>query len=435
MPSNYKPIGDYIQKLKVRNSEDRYSDLLGINIDKFFMPSVANVVGTNLSRYLVVKPGQFACNRMHVGRDYRIPVALSENKEPFIVSPAYDVFEIKDASILLPEYLMMWFRRAEFDRNAWFYTDADVRGGLAWDAFCSIELPVPSIEKQREIVREYNVVKNRIKLNEKINQKLEETAQALYKHWFVDFEFPITEGNCPELVSGSPELIGKPYKSSGGQMVYNEELDKEIPEGWIASSIDEICDIEDGDRGKNYPKKEEFLDDGYCLFLNAGNVTKSGFDFSNNSFVTKEKDELLRKGKLKRKDVVMTTRGTVGNIGYYNDKLDFENVRINSGMVILRNPKISIFLYTKMKSAEMKDLIINHLSGSAQPQLPITDIKRMKFPIPGKQNNLTENFNLKVTPLQNSIDDKNLQIGYLNQLQDLLLSRMGRIKRERILIN
>ncbi len=417
MQSNYRPIGDYIQKLKVRNSEIRYSELLGINIDKFFMPSVANIVGTNLSRYLVVKPGQFACNRMHVGRDYRIPVALSENEKPFIVSPAYDVFEIKDTSILLPEYLMMWFRRTEFDRNAWFYTDADVRGGLAWDAFCSIELPIPSIEKQREIVKEYNVVNNRIKLNKEINQKLEEIAQALYKHWFVDFEFPNKEG--------------KPYKSSGGKMIYNEELDKEIPEGWIASSIDEICDIEDGDRGKNYPKKEEFSDDGYCLFLNAGNVTKSGFDFSNNSFVNKEKDELLRKGKLKRKDVVMTTRGTVGNIGYYNDNLDFENVRINSGMVILRNPKISFFLYTKMKSAEMKDLIMNHLSGSAQPQLPITDIKRMKFPMPGKQNNLTENFNSKVTPLQNSIDGKNLQIRYLNQLKNLLLSRMASVEEKK----
>jgi len=421
MQSNYKPIGDYIQKLKVRNSEDRYSELLGINIDKFFMPSVANVVGTNLSRYLIVRPGQFACNRMHVGRDYRIPIALSENEEPFIISPAYDVFEIKDTSILLPEYLMMWFSRAEFDRNAWFYTDADVRGGLAWDAFCSIELPVPSIEKQREIVREYNVIKNRIELNKQLNQKLEETAQALYRHWFVDFEFPNKEG--------------KPYKSSGGKLVYNDELDKEIPERWIASSIDEICDIEDGDRGKNYPKKEEFSDYGYCLFLNAGNVTKSGFDFSNNSFVTKEKDELLRKGKLKRKDVVMTTRGTVGNIAYYNDKLDFENVRINSGMVILRNPRISFFLYTTMKSAQMKDLIINHLSGSAQPQLPITDIKRMEFPLPAKQNNLIKNFNSKVTPLQNSIDLKNLQIRYLNQLQELLLSRMARVEEEKSVTN
>ncbi|MBO2545287.1 MULTISPECIES: restriction endonuclease subunit S [unclassified Salegentibacter] len=418
MPSNYRPIGDYIQLVDERNKELKVTTLLGLSISKEFIPSVANTVGTNMRNYKIIRENQFACSIMQVRRDGKMPVALLEDIEEAIISQAYPVFEIIDTEVLLPQYLMMWFSRSEFDRQATFHAVGGVRGSLEWEDFLAFELPVPSIEKQREIVKEYNVVKNRIKLNEEINQKLEETAQALYKHWFVDFEFPNKKG--------------KPYKSSGGEMVYNEELDKEIPEGWIAGSIDEICDIEDGDRGKNYPKKEEFSNDGYCLFLNAGNVTKSGFDFSNNSFVTKEKDELLRKGKLKRKDVVMTTRGTVGNIGYYNDKLDFENVRINSGMVILRNPRISFFLYTKMKSAEMKDLIINHLSGSAQPQLPITDIKRMKFPMPGNQNNLTENFNSKVTPLQNSIDDKNLQIRYLNQLQNLLLSRIARVKQEKI---
>ena len=108
------------------------------------MPSVANVVGTDLSKYKVVKKNQFACNRMHVGRDNRIPIALSDRDEPFMVSPAYDVFKIKDTSILHPDYLMMWFSRKEYDRNAWFYTDADVRGGLAWDAFCAMKFPLPS---------------------------------------------------------------------------------------------------------------------------------------------------------------------------------------------------------------------------------------------------------------------------------------------------
>ena len=420
MQSNYKPIGDYIQLVDERNKELKVTTLLGLSISKEFIPSVANTVGTNMRNYKIIRKNQFACSIMQVRRDGKMPVALLEDIEEAIISQAYPVFEIIDTEVLLPQYLMMWFSRTEFDRQATFHAVGGVRGSLEWEDFLAFELPFPSIEKQREIVREYNLIKNRIKLNEEINQKLEESAQALYKHWFVNFDFPNEDG--------------KPYKSFGGKMVYNEELDKEIPEGWIAGRIDEICDIEDGDRGKNYPKKEEFSDDGYCLFLNAGNVTKSGFDFSNNSFVTKEKDELMRKGKLKRRDVVMTTRGTVGNIGYYNDKLDFENVRINSGMVILRNPNISFFLYTKMKSAEMKDLIINYLSGSAQPQLPITDIKRMEFPLPGKQSTLIENFNSKVSPLQNSIDDKNLQIRYLNQLQDLLLSRMARVEGEKEIV-
>lgn len=121
MRSNYKRLGDYITEVKTKNTDLAAKSLLGINIDKFFMPSVANIIGTDLSVYRVVKKGQFACNRMHVGRDYRIPIALSNSEEPFMVSPAYDVFEIKDTTKLLPEYLMMWFSRKEYDRNAWFY--------------------------------------------------------------------------------------------------------------------------------------------------------------------------------------------------------------------------------------------------------------------------------------------------------------------------
>jgi type I restriction enzyme S subunit len=186
MRSGYKKLGDFIKPVKVKNKELKYSKLLGINIDKYFMPSVANVVGTNMARYKIICPGQFACNRMHVGRDYRIPIALSREVDPFIISPAYDVFEITKPNELDAEYLMMWFSRKEFDRNAWYYTDADVRGGLPWDAFCNLELPVPSIAKQREVVAEYNSVVNRIKLNEQISQKLEETAQAIYRRWFVE---------------------------------------------------------------------------------------------------------------------------------------------------------------------------------------------------------------------------------------------------------
>lgn len=186
MKSNYKRIGDHIREIKAKNSDLTVTELLGINIDKFFMPSVANVIGTDLTNYKVVNKGQFACNRMHVGRDYRIPIAVSRSSMPFIVSPAYDVFEIEDSRILDSDYLMMWFSRKEFDRNAWFFTDADVRGGLPWKSFCDLELPIPHIDKQREIVKEYNSIINRIKLNEQLIQKLEETAQSIYKEWFVN---------------------------------------------------------------------------------------------------------------------------------------------------------------------------------------------------------------------------------------------------------
>jgi len=219
MTSIYRRLGDYINPVKFRNSDLKAKDLLGININKHFMPSVANIVGTDLSNYKLLQKNQFACNRMHVGRDYRIPIAVSESDESFMVSPAYDVFEIKKPIELLPEYLMMWFERSEFDRNAWFYTDADVRGGLAWNAFEDMKLPIPHIDKQREIVKEYNTIQNRIDLNQQLIQKLEETAQAIYREWFV------------------------------------EGVDLEnLPEGWVTGKLSDLIEIK---YGKAYSHLEE----------------------------------------------------------------------------------------------------------------------------------------------------------------------------------
>ena len=127
---NYQRLGDYIREVDVRNRELKVTKPRGINIDKHFMPSVANVIGTDLSTYKLVSKKQFACNLMHVGRDEKIPMAMQTDDNLIIVSPAYFVFEISQTEALLPEYLMMWFSRPEFDRNAWFYTDADVRGGM-----------------------------------------------------------------------------------------------------------------------------------------------------------------------------------------------------------------------------------------------------------------------------------------------------------------
>ena len=244
MKSNYKRIGDYIRLVKVKNTDDKLKLLLGININKYFMPSVANVVETNLSKYKVVRPYQFACNRMHVGRDYRLPIALSKFDYDFIISPAYDVFEIIDETLLLPEYLMMWFSRPEFDRNSWFFTDTDVRGKLGWDSFCDMQLPIPDIAKQKAIVKEHNTIANRIKLNEKLNQKLEETAQAIYKEWFVDFNFPMTTEQAEAL--GKPELEGKPYKANGGEMVWNEELGSDIPLEWGVEPFTKVVNLKGG---------------------------------------------------------------------------------------------------------------------------------------------------------------------------------------------
>ena len=189
MKSNYDVLGNHIRLIDTRNTDLVTEQVLGINIDKFFMPSVANVIGTDLSKYKLITKGKFACNPMHVGRDERLPVALYTEDTPAIVSPAYFMFEIVDSSVLNEEYLMMWFRRPEFDRLCWLRTDGSVRGGITWDDICRIEIPVPPMDEQMEIVSSYRAITDRIALKKQINDNLEATAQAYFDKLFInDFE-------------------------------------------------------------------------------------------------------------------------------------------------------------------------------------------------------------------------------------------------------
>ena len=184
MHKGYEPLGNHIQLVDDRNREEITDRVLGINIDKFFMPSVANVIGTDLSKYKLLKKGYFACNPMHVGRDERLPIALFNEDEPGIVSPAYFMFELVDTGKLNAEYLMMWFRRPEFDRQCWLRTDGSVRGGITWDDICRMEVPVPPMEEQLEIVKAYKIIEERIELKKKINDNLDAIAQTVYQQMF-----------------------------------------------------------------------------------------------------------------------------------------------------------------------------------------------------------------------------------------------------------
>lgn len=381
MKSNYKRIGEYIRPIKVKNIDSSDKSLLGININKYFMPSVANVVGTDLSRYKIVKKGQFSCNRMHVGRDKRLPVALSNQEDDFIVSPAYDVFEIFDKNILLPEYLMMWFSRKEFDRNAWFYTDADVRGGLHWDAFCNMKLPVPDIEKQKAIVNEYNTIVNRIKLNEQLNQKLEETAQAIYKQWFVDFEFP--------------DENGKPYKSTGGDMVWNEELGNEIPKGWNSCEIIELFELQ---RGFDLPIQKRVKGD--IPIYAANGLT----DFHNES-------------KVKGPAIVTGRSGTIGNVFYVSK----DCWPLNTTLWIKSfNLATQIYAYFILKNTELKGF---H-SGSAVPTLNRNDIHALTTIRPHRD--LIEKFEEQQNKAFSHVDVIVKEVEKLIFLKDILLSKIAK---------
>lgn len=415
MKSNYKRIGDYIQLVDQRNINLQVDKLLGLSISKEYIPSVANIIGTDMENYKIIRRNQFACSTMQVRRDRKMPVALLTDFDEAIVSAAYPVFEVANIDVLLPEYLMMWFRRSEFDREACFYAVGGVRGSIEWEDFCNMQLPIPTIEKQREIVKEYNVIVNRIKLNNQLIQKLEETAQAIYKQWFVDFEFP--------------DENGLPYKSNGGEMSFNTILGKEIPRGWVNGTLNEIANIIDGDRGINYPSLEDMFESGFCLFLNAGNVTKMGFNFTEKAFITKEKDMSLRKGKLARNDVVITSRGTVGNVAYYSDAIIYNNIRINSGMVILREKDFAenaILIYSMLRNSDMKILIDNYLSGSAQQQLPIKDLIKIPILIPNKD--IIFCFSKIGNKFQKHIDTLNIQKVLLSECKDILLSKLATVE-------
>ena len=229
---SYKKLGDYIEIIDKRNRNLSEFPLLGVSVQKKFIPSIANIVGTDMSKYKIIEKNQFTYIADTSRRGDKIGVALLKQCEKALVSQAYTTFKIKDFDKLSPDYLMMWFSRPEFDRFAGYHSIGSVSEVFDWEDMCEVELPIPSIEKQRDLVAQYQAISNKIQVNEQICEKLEATAQTLYKQWFVDFEFPNENG--------------EPYLSSGGKMVFNEELEKEIPEGWEVGKLEDFILIKNG---------------------------------------------------------------------------------------------------------------------------------------------------------------------------------------------
>ena len=385
MKSNYKQLGQFIRQVDVRNSEGKEENLLGVSVQKKFIPSIANTVGTDFKKYKVVKKGQFTYIPDTSRRGDKIGIALLEDYEEGLVSNVYTVFEIIDEKQLIPEYLMLWFSRPEFDRYARFKSHGSVREVMDWDEMCKVELPVPPYEKQKEIVDGYKAITDRIALKQKINDNLANTEQAI--------------------------LV---------ETVINNHT--------VPTALGDLVDFIDGDRGKNYPTFDEFTSTGYCLFLNASNVTSTGFNFDNCMFVSEEKDKLMNKGHLSPYDIVLTSRGTLGNVALYDKHIKYENVRINSGMLIIR-PKTKrlspYFIYALLKSSYMKAAIERFKSGSAQPQLPIKDLQKITFEIPESDTVLVA-LDRQFLAVEESISINNNEIGNLKELSNVLLAELSR---------
>lgn len=362
MRSHYKRIGDYVTQIKLKNTDDSISSLKGININKHFMPSVANINGTDLSKYRVVKKNQFAFNPMHVGRDEVLPISMLEDDEPIIVSPAYVVFEVKDEEELLPAYLMMWCRRSEFDRNAWFMTDNSVRGGFSWADFCDMELPVPSIEKQREIVREYNVVNDRIALNEQLTQKLEDTAQAIYKQWFVDFSIP-----DESIVLAETKNLDFPI----------------IPEGWEIKRIDELANkIGSGSTPRG--GKGAYKSQGISL-IRSMNVHDYQFVYEDLAFIDDVQAKKLANVEIEPRDVLINITGvSVARCCVVPNSV--LPARVNQHVMIIRpNLEMSYYVQCALASSSYKSRLLGTSEGASTRQaLTKADIEEFLVLVPSE---------------------------------------------------
>ena len=380
MKSNYDILGNHIRLIDTRNRESITDRVLGINIDKFFMPSVANVIGTDLSKYKLITKGKFACNPMHVGRDERLPVALYDEEEPAIVSPAYFMFEVIDNSILNEDYLMMWFRRPEFDRICWLHTDGSVRGGITWDDICRLELPIPPIEKQFEIVNSYKAITERIALKQKINDNLAMTLSTL----FLELYSQLNDENNRQFdeictLASSKRVFANDYAACGVPFY----------------------------RGKEITLKQSGQPITEPLFIET-----SHFEDIKNKY-----------GVPMKGDILITAVGTIGNSYLVqNEEFYFKDGNI----IWLKNFShgLNYYVYDFMQTSIFKQLLKGICIGSTQTALTIVALSKLLIKIPDTYT--LETYVNRSCTIHNQIEYNNKELLYLHSLNNILLSKLSR---------
>ena len=376
--TGYKRLGDYIREVDVRNRDLEVKELVGLTINKAFIPSVANTIGTDLSSYKVIRKEQFACSLMQVSRDGKMPVAMFEG-ECAIMSPAYPMFEVVDKTVLLPQYLMMWFSRNEFDREASFYAVGGVRGSLTWQDFCDMTLPIPPIEQQRKIVAEYETISKRIRLNEQMITRLEETAQTLYRKMFVD------------------------------------GIDKEnLPEGWSMGTIGEFCkDMVSG--GTPSRTHSEYWDSKDYRWLKTGEV-QNNIVLNTEEYISAEGLKNSSAKIVPSGTVVMAMYGaTAGQIAYLECDTTTNQACCNM-ICYTKEDAAFLFFHLLYYQYEIKRLA----NGGAQENLNQEIIAAQ--PICIFDDDKIKSIFVKLVDL---IISKYKEHSLLTNLQSLLLAKMG----------
>lgn len=401
---SYKRLGDFIQQVNVRNTALQVNTLLGVSISKKLIPSIANTIGTDMSSYKIIKKGQFAYGTVTSRNGEKISIALLDEYKQAIVSQIYIVFEVVDTQKLLPEYLMMWFSRPEFDRYARFHSHGSTRETFDWEDMCDVSLPIPSIEKQREIVAQYQSIEAKIKTNEALCEKLEATAQTLYKHWFVDFEFPNENG--------------KPYFSYGGEMVYHEELRKEIPKGWEVGKLGDFTKIKNG-----YAFKSDWWIDKGLPVIKIGTIQNKIIQSDELGFISNEhKLKNVAVGRV-GDFVIAMTGATVGKIGIIIGEYEKYYINQRVGLFDTNKDFYKTFLYFSLNQDWFVYEIQNVGGDSAQAN--VSDKQILDIDIIKPTDEIIKEFSIYTFSIFQLILTLKTQIQTLKKLQSLLLVKMG----------
>ncbi|SHL65575.1 restriction endonuclease subunit S [Fibrobacter sp. UWH6] len=377
--NDLKRLGDYIRPVDVRNRDLKVTRLLGVSITKAFMPSIANIVGTDLSTYKVVTKGQFAYGPVTSRNGDKISVALLDEFDDAIISQAYSVFEVIDKNALEPEYLMMWFRRPEFDRYARFKSHGSAREVFDWDEMCEVLVPIPSIEKQREIVAEYNTLQNRIETNKKLIATLEQTACTIYQKMFQE-DSSIVKGRIGDLCKS---YSGYPF---------------------------------DGER---YSETEG------VVALRGENVTEQSLRWDTVKRFNDEITERIAKCYLQEWDVVIGMDGSkVGKNWSLVTEYDLPLLLAQRVTRLRANSiEIQLYIYMSLKMEKFSEYVSRVNTGSTI--LHISGPQIEDFPIVIPSDVQLKILKQEYVPLFESIKERRRENQLLTQMQTLLLSKIG----------
>ncbi len=393
MKSNYKLLGEFIRQVDVRNTEGTETNLLGVSVQKRFMPSIANTVGTDFSKYKIVKRGQFTYIPDTSRRGDKIGIALLDSYDEGIVSNIYTVFEIIDTNKLIPEYLMLWFSRPEFDRYARYMSHGSVREIFDWEEMCKVELPVPSIEKQTAIVKEYKTIADRIALKQKINDNLVQICKTKFAELFLSRE-------------EYHNLNSSWYERNLGSMLSRVSM------GPFGSNIKTDC----------------FIDFGVPV-LNGNNLTTMIMNENSFRFVSESKAMELKNSIVTQKNIVVTHRGTLGQISMVPYRTKFARYVISQSQFMFSCDESKILpeyvlFYFHTDGGKRQLLANDNTTGVPSIAKPTSYIKELHIPVP--PISLQKQWSPLVNKSIYTITENNTEIEALQNFSSILLSMLSR---------